>query len=1071
MSVENSSSIPSIVAEGAMKAPASHSRLLADAAGVLGQSLDYQDTLTRVARLGVPDFADWCLVDLLGDEAQSSFDRVAVAHASENGGPVASRLRRRYPLRRDESPSVSVAMLERRAFLMQNIESSPATDLTRDEHRATLTALRARSCLIVPMVVRDKVVGALSFIACTRNYDEEDLRFVKQLAQLAGAAIDNSRLFEAERRARLHLAKLLEVTAALSRASTAEQVAEAVCRLGAEALDAGSGALWLARSDGSLVLTGAFGPRSDMRDQFQTIAADTPGVPALEVLHTGEAIWVETAADYRRLAPEVFERAQRVDALNAYGAVPISIDGRIGGVLVFTHSLGHHFDATEQAVFGTLAQHCSQALDRARLLETERKRLAFERQANVRVRLLSEISETLSLSLKIEEKLQVIAKLIVPELADWCVIDLIDGEDIRRVAFEHKDSAKVERAQKNAARYRPKVGDGTPIANVIAQAKPHFFPRVSPEKLRAAARDAEELAEFLSEPVVSAIVVPLVVNLQCIGVLSLITSDSGRVYDQEDVAFAREVTRRAGTSISNARLRTALESERAKLRMVFEQAPFPLGVFEGPEHRIVLANSKWEALVRRPLPVGQPLGDAVPELRQQNVIGMHDRAFAGETVGHDEIPLELMVHGKPHLHYFHVVMQPLRNAAGIIDGHVTMALDVTERKLARSELESARRAAEAANRAKDEFLAMLGHELRNPLAPIVSALELMDLESAGKLSRERTVIARQVQHLTRLVDDLLDVSRIAKGQIELSTGVTELSLVVARALESATPLFERQRRQLEVSVPEVGLLVDVDVPRMAQVLSNLLSNAVRYSDADGRVALVATRQGNEVLITVTDDGIGIRREMLEQIFDLFVQEQQASDRALGGLGLGLAIVKSVVTLHGGSVSAQSDGLGRGSQFSIRLPIAEARASSRADAGTVASSAPRSSQRRILVVDDNEDAAELLALALTTAGHVVHTAFEGTAALQALKDFAPDAAVLDIGLPGMDGYELAQRIRRERAAIRLIALTGYGQPNDIERSRAAGFDAHLVKPAELRLVLGALRSELPLERASGDGSAM
>src|SRR6478735_7118300 len=687
MSVENSSSIPSIVAEGAMKAPASHSRLLADAAGVLGQSLDYQDTLTRVARLGVPDFADWCLVDLLGDEAQSSFDRVAVAHASENGGPVASRLRRRYPLRRDESPSVSVAMLERRAFLMQNIESSPATDLTRDEHRATLTALRARSCLIVPMVVRDKVVGALSFIACTRNYDDEDLRFVAQLAQLAGAAIDNSRLFEAERRARLQLGKLLEVTAELSRASTAEQVAQAVCRLGAEALDAGSGALWLARADGALVLSGSFGQRSDIREQFRTIAPDTPGVPALEVLHSGEAIWVETAADYRKLAPSVFEWAKKIDGLNAYGAVPIALDGRVGGVLVFTHPLGHHFDATEQAVFGTLAQHCSQALDRARLLEIERKRLAFERHSNVRVRVLSEISETLSLSLKVEEKLQVIAKLIVPELADWCVVDLVDGEYIRRVAIEHRDATKVERAQKNAARYQPKVRDGTPIAQIITQGKPHFFPRISAEKLRAAARDAEELEEFLTEPVVSAIVVPLVVNLQCIGVLSLITSDSGRVYDQEDVAFAREVTRRAGTSISNARLRTALESERAKLRMVFEQAPFPLGVFEGPEHRIVLANSKWEALVRRPLPVGQPLGDAVPALRQQNVIGMHDRAFAGETVGHDEIPLELMVHGKPHLHYFHVVMQPLRNAAGIIDGHVTMALDVTERKLSRLALE------------------------------------------------------------------------------------------------------------------------------------------------------------------------------------------------------------------------------------------------------------------------------------------------------------------------------------------------------------------------------------------------
>lgn len=1059
MPIENSLSAPAVDVLGASNAPASQSRLLADAAGALGQSLDYRDTLSRVARLGVPTFADWCLVDLC-DEAQSGYDRVAIAHAHDEGEAVASRLKRHYPFLPAQSANVSTVVLERRAFLVRDVESAP-TDRAKDEEpRATWMALKARSFLIVPMVVRDKVVGALSFVACTRNYGDEDLQFAAQLAQLAGAAIDNSRLFEAERRSRLQLAKLLEVTAALSRASTAEHVAEAVCRLGLEALGAASGALWLARADGSLVLTGSFGQRSNVRNQFLTIAPDTPGVPALEVLHTGEAIWVETAADYRNLSPGLFEVAKKVDSLNAYGAVPISIDGRVGGVLVFTHPLGHHFDATEKAVFATLAQHCSQALDRARLLEVERKRLAFERQSNVRVRLLAEISETLSLSLKVEEKLQVIAKLIVPELADWCVIDLVEGDDIRRVAIEHRDAAKVERAQKNAARYQPKVGDGTPLANVIARGKPLFFPRVSAENLQAAARDAQELEEFRNEPVVSVILVPLVVSLQCVGVLSLITSDSGRVYEQEDVAFAREVTRRSGTSISNARLRSALESERAKLRMVFEQAPFPLGVFEGPEHRIVLANSQWEALVRRPLPVGQPLADAVPELREQNVIGMHDSAFAGKTIAHDEIPLELMVHGKPHLHYFHVVMQPLRNAAGVIDGHVTMALDVTERKRSRLELEDARRAAEAANRAKDEFLAMLGHELRNPLAPIVSALELMDLESTGQLSRQRSVIARQVQHLTRLVDDLLDVSRIAKGQIELSTAVTELSLVVARALESTAPLFERHKRQLKIAVPEVGLPVDVDLPRMAQVLSNLLSNAVRYSDADGHISLVATRIGNETLITVTDDGIGIRQEMLEQIFDLFVQEQQASDRALGGLGLGLAIVKSVVTLHGGSVYAESKGPGCGSQFSVRLPIAEARATKPAEDAGPERLPPPSSKKRILVVDDNEDAAELLALALTTAGHVVHTAFEGSEALQALNEFAPDAAVLDIGLPGMDGYELAQRIRQERAAIRLIALTGYGQPNDIERSRAAGFDAHLVKPAELRLVLGALQSESP-----------
>jgi CheY-like chemotaxis protein len=351
---------------------------------------------------------------------------------------------------------------------------------------------------------------------------------------------------------------------------------------------------------------------------------------------------------------------------------------------------------------------------------------------------------------------------------------------------------------------------------------------------------------------------------------------------------------------------------------------------------------------------------------------------------------------------------------------------------------------------------MLGHELRNPLAPIVTALELMESQGLPYAARERSVIARQVQHLTRLVDDLLDVSRVAKGRIELRTSVTELSQVVARAVERTSPLFEQQRRSLEVEVPEVGLLVEVDVPRMTQALSNLLTNAAKYSDAGGRVSITASRVAGEVLIAVADDGMGIRPEMLGQIFDLFVQEQQPSDRALGGMGLGLAIVKSVVTLHGGAVSAESEGPGTGSRFTIRLPLAATSAQTpERKSEQVATSTPG---QRILVVDDNQDAAELLTLSLEAAGHVVHTSFDGSSALLALKGFRPDAAVLDIGLPGMDGYELATRIRQEYGPIRLIALTGYGQPSDLERSRAAGFDVHLVKPVELRLVIGALQSE-------------
>jgi signal transduction histidine kinase len=234
--------------------------------------------------------------------------------------------------------------------------------------------------------------------------------------------------------------------------------------------------------------------------------------------------------------------------------------------------------------------------------------------------------------------------------------------------------------------------------------------------------------------------------------------------------------------------RRALDVEKSKLQTVFRQAPFPIGVFEGPEHRIVFANDQWQALVGRPLPVGERLRDAIPELTAQNILTLHDRAYAGEAVGLEEVPLQLTVGAQARTHYFHVALQPLVSETGAIDGHVTMALDVTEQVLSRTEIESARRAAETANRAKDEFLAMLGHELRNPLAPIQTALNLMDLRGVSKAERELSVITRQVQHLTPLVDDLLDVSRITSGKVSLTKQPIELSEVVTRAPEMASPL-------------------------------------------------------------------------------------------------------------------------------------------------------------------------------------------------------------------------------------------------------------------------------------------
>jgi CheY-like chemotaxis protein len=356
-----------------------------------------------------------------------------------------------------------------------------------------------------------------------------------------------------------------------------------------------------------------------------------------------------------------------------------------------------------------------------------------------------------------------------------------------------------------------------------------------------------------------------------------------------------------------------------------------------------------------------------------------------------------------------------------------------------------------ANVAKDEFLAMLGHELRNPLAPILTALQLLKLRGIDAAEKERQVIERQVQHLVGLVDDLLDVSRITRGKIQLNRGAVELADVVAKAIETASPLLERQRHQLRVDVPRQGLAVEVDAARMAQVVANLLTNAAKYTEPGGLITVTARREDAEIVISVRDTGIGIASEILPRVFDLFVQARQAMDRAQGGLGLGLAIVRSLVTLHGGTVEARSDGPGEGAEFIVRLPPARPGTEVGIRPDGAGRRLPEAAPvRRVLIVDDNEDAAAMLAEALGAYGHVIRTAHDGLQALNAAPEFQPDVALLDIGLPVIDGYELARRIRAHPALrhVRLVAVTGYGQEQDRQRSAAAGFAAHLVKPVDV-----------------------
>ena len=369
-------------------------------------------------------------------------------------------------------------------------------------------------------------------------------------------------------------------------------------------------------------------------------------------------------------------------------------------------------------------------------------------------------------------------------------------------------------------------------------------------------------------------------------------------------------------------------------------------------------------------------------------------------------------------------------------------VDITER----------RRNAEAlkeADRRKDEFLAMLAHELRNPLAPLMNSAHLLERLGGDdeRLTRIGEMVGRQVTHMARLIDDLLDVSRVTRGKILLKKERLELAPIIHNAIETVRPLIESRRHRLTVSLPPAPLRVYADATRLTQVIGNLLDNAAKYTEDGGWIQVSAEPAGSEVVIRVRDNGMGISPELLPHVFELFTQDERSLDRAKGGLGIGLALVRSLVELHGGSVHAASAGPGLGSEFSVRLPAAgepHSGGSSRTDEPTGAGG-----RCRVLVVDDNVDAAETLGLMLEMEGHQVRVAFEATQALEIARVFRPDIALLDIGMPGMDGYELAARMRAapETRHTFLIAVTGYGQAEDRDRSSRAGFDRHLIKPVE------------------------
>ncbi|HET9595894.1 MAG TPA: ATP-binding protein [Anaeromyxobacteraceae bacterium] len=861
--------------------------------------------------------------------------------------------------------------------------------------------------------------------------------------------------------------KLLEVTSAFARARTAREVGEAAVNVAVRALGARVGALGLITSDGKHVeLLAVRGAPDAPPPRLVRTPIAAAGAGGLALRGSGAPVFVETREEVTRSGAA---------ATGSLAVLPLGLGERVIGHLSLEFAEFVPIPSGARSFAQALAGQCAQALERARLVEAEEK-------ARRRLKILADAAEAFAApALATPAVLEAIARRVAAATGDDCIVRLLtpDGVWLEPRAWWVGDAEAGEALAAVFAGHRLRVDDGLE-GEVVRTGRTAFVASGSAEAI--AQRLPSDLGAWIrsARPVHGMVVAPLQLKRRTIGTLTVLRPLAGDPYDDEDRLLVEGLAARAASAIEKTRLYEEVLRSQRLFEGIADASPDMLYLFDVRRGRSVYVSRAVERILGRTPREVAALGDAFvatlvhPE-DQGLIAHEYDRLAAlpdGELVEYEY----RMRHADGSWRW---VRSRDRVFSRTPDGEPELVLgvarDVTERVRSdreRDELlareQQARRQAEEASRAKDEFLAMLGHELRNPISPMLTALNLMRLRGGDAFARERTIVERQVKHLVRLVDDLLDVSRITRGKVELKREVLELGEVVATAIEMASPLLEARRHHVDVQVPPAGLLVEGDPDRLAQIVANLLTNAAKYTEPGGCVAVRAGREGGELVLRVKDSGMGVPPDLLPRIFDLFVQGQRALDRSQGGLGLGLTIVRSLVEMHGGRVRAESDGPGRGSTFTVRLPALQT-LPLRVPAGGALfrRRLPEPGARRVLVVDDNQDAADALVEALGEKGHATAVAYDGPSALEAAMRVRPELAFLDIGLPVMDGYELARRLREIFGpGIKLVALTGYGQDKDRAAARAAGFDEHLVKPVDLERIVALVHDMVPAREAPG-----
>ena len=1022
-------------------------RFLAEASLLLSESLDPISVFERLSQLAVPTLADRCAVYLRqGDELH------LVALGGGTDSSQLGRSRHVLPARQKNIAAWRVIESGQSELTSQITGEHLARVAASTDDLRELLKLGMRSGMTVPLVARGRVLGALSFVSCQpdRVYDADDVAFTEDLGRRAALAHETARLLELERAARAEaeaaadrILRLHNLARILAEAGSAEEATRIAAKAARDAVSATFSYVWLANAAGTeLRLAANEGYDGPGVDAFRVLPA-TLQLPATDAFRTGAPVILHDPDERRARYPHL-EGVGHL-APRSWAVVPLRARGRALGVLGLSFSAPRAFSEDEVTFLSMVGQQCASAVDRAGLVEAQREseerlRSALSAAATGTWRVDREGMRTAGdaefnalLGLPADSRVEV-TSLILPD-------DLPRLHEAARRCFEegaaYEEEFRVSRPDGEVrwlrSRGRPVKGPEGTITHLTGATVDVTSLKVAESRLREESSINETLhrisASFAGE-------------LDPDRLAQLVTDEATALTGARFGAFFFNVEDDHGGVYQLYTLSGADKETFRKFRM-HRATPIFGPTFRG-EGTVLIDD-----VTRDPrFGAWGPQPEGHPPVRSYLAAPVKSRGgvvLGGLFFGHPEAGRFTRAHAR--------MIEGITAHAAIALEAARLYKTVSTQK---EQLTEAVQRAGEADRRKDEFLAMLGHELRNPLAPMATAIHLMKLKGAGG-EREREVIERQVRHLSRLVDDLLDLSRITRGKIDLRKERIEASTAIAKGLEMASPLLEKYAHNVAIEVPREGLPIDGDSVRLAQVFQNLLTNAAKYTEPGGHISISSARDGQAVVVRVQDDGIGIPAELLPRVFDAFVQGERSIDRAEGGLGIGLTLVRKLVELQGGTVSAHSEGAGRGSLFEVRLPLAAGKL--KTDPALKRLSSPSKVRRRVLVVDDNVDAAAMLAEMLRLYGSEVRVAHDGPEALTVAEQFAPDLALLDIGLPVMDGYELCGRLREKYAKLETVAITGYGLDADRERARAAGFDAHLVKPVDLS-ELEALVNEPP-----------